>query len=532
MMQDLSKLGRYRRLSRENKRLKRRMVLASMIFVGTACGVLYLVRDNHSGYTTRDPTRRENGDDARQPGQQHRDHHNRILRNNSVARRTSAVLAGTEDKSVGDVEDGKHQRGREMSAVMTFEGMQQQAKNVDEGRLLASGTCNEETAGAGMTIMYVVGIIYSFLGLAIVCDEFFQTSLEIISEVLKLTPDVAGATFLAAGSSAPELFTSLSDAFGAANSTGTGTIVGSAMFNILVIVALSAAVAGQNGNSIFIDWRPVCRDVTFYCYSILILCLVFLDSEVQWWEGFIMVTSYGFYIVFMKYNTVILGHCQSTKIGITDEQPGAGAAPGANPDDVANAVKAVNTAKRASHGGSAEAGEITAKVSPSPAQDNGKTGDGSADNAGAAEKDKTANPTRKSATLGVRNRVERRKSGGLTATDSQPEGSAVLTKGDSSKGLVGADQNQAVADEEAGLADATAAAAAAATAATTATGAAGETGADSAAGGAGMAGADGKEGAHGGAEEGEESRFTWPDRLSDQVREAICSSCFPLKLKD
>ncbi len=35
----------------------------------------------------------------------------------------------------------------------------------------------------------------------------YSQALEAISMSLKLTPDVAGATFLAAGSSAPELFT-------------------------------------------------------------------------------------------------------------------------------------------------------------------------------------------------------------------------------------------------------------------------------------------------------------------------------------
>lgn len=47
-----------------------------------------------------------------------------------------------------------------------------------------------------------------------------------VFQVLELTPDVAGATFLAAGSSAPELFTSIADVFGPSNSIGVGTIVG------------------------------------------------------------------------------------------------------------------------------------------------------------------------------------------------------------------------------------------------------------------------------------------------------------------
>lgn len=58
-----------------------------------------------------------------------------------------------------------------------------------------------------------------------VCDDFFVPSLEVIVEKLKLSEDVAGATFMAAGSSAPELFTSL---MGVAQETdvGVGTIVG------------------------------------------------------------------------------------------------------------------------------------------------------------------------------------------------------------------------------------------------------------------------------------------------------------------
>ena len=64
-----------------------------------------------------------------------------------------------------------------------------------------------------------------FTALAIVCDDFFVPSLELISEKLQLSVDFAGATFMASGSSAPELFTSVA---GVAVETdvGVGTIVG------------------------------------------------------------------------------------------------------------------------------------------------------------------------------------------------------------------------------------------------------------------------------------------------------------------
>ena len=358
-------------------------------------------------------------------------------------------------------------------------------------RILASGYCTGAVDNAGTMILYIAGVVYCFLGLAIVCDEFFQTSLEIISEVLGLTPDVAGATFLAAGSSAPELFTSLADAFGNANSTGTGTIVGSAMFNILVIVALSAAVAGSNGASIHIDWRPVCRDIVFYSYSIAILALVFLDEEVQWWEGLIMFLSYVLYIVFMKYNSRILSHCQPPKIGITDDQHAADA-------DVAAAVAAVAGAKRPSLAGGAGAGEDTAKVTPMPQENTAspEAGGVGAGEAAAAAAAGATNSPRKSVTLGIRNRVERRLSGGSASGS------------DENKPLVLADQNQATADEESGDAAGKAAGAA--------------SGADGAAGGAAASPADGEKGGKADEEDEEdESRFAWPEKRTDQVGEPV-----------
>ena len=66
---------------------------------------------------------------------------------------------------------------------------------------------------------------YMYPGLAIVCDDFFAPSLEAISERLNLSENVAGATFMAAGSSAPELFTSVAGV-AISSDVGVGTVVG------------------------------------------------------------------------------------------------------------------------------------------------------------------------------------------------------------------------------------------------------------------------------------------------------------------
>ncbi|KAL4227270.1 hypothetical protein ACF0H5_012716 [Mactra antiquata] len=80
----------------------------------------------------------------------------------------------------------------------------------------------------GAVILHVICLIYMFVALAIVCDEFFVPSLDVIIDKFGLSEDVAGATFMAAGGSAPELFTSLIGVFFARNNVGIGTIVGSA----------------------------------------------------------------------------------------------------------------------------------------------------------------------------------------------------------------------------------------------------------------------------------------------------------------
>ena len=83
-----------------------------------------------------------------------------------------------------------------------------------------------------------------FGALALVCDDYFVPSLEQITNKLHMGSDVAGATFMAAGSSAPELFTSIIGVFITKSDIGLGTIVGSAVFNILFIVAMCGLFAG------------------------------------------------------------------------------------------------------------------------------------------------------------------------------------------------------------------------------------------------------------------------------------------------
>eukprot|EP01052_Picozoa_sp_SAG31_P073610 SAG31_NODE_32647_length_353_cov_0.807087_1_plen_78_part_01 len=62
-------------------------------------------------------------------------------------------------------------------------------------------------------MLYIVLTLYACYGLALCCDEYFVASLEILVERLALPSDVAGATFMAAGTSSPELFVAAASIF-------------------------------------------------------------------------------------------------------------------------------------------------------------------------------------------------------------------------------------------------------------------------------------------------------------------------------
>ncbi|XP_054986604.1 sodium/potassium/calcium exchanger 4 isoform X1 [Sorex araneus] len=151
----------------------------------------------------------------------------------------------------------------------------------------------------GAVLLHILGALYMFYALAIVCDDFFVPSLEKICEKLHLSEDVAGATFMAAGSSTPELFASIIGVFITHGDVGVGTIVGSAVFNILCIIGVCGLFAGQ---VVRLTWWAVCRDSVYYTLSVIVLIAFIYDEEIVWWEGLVLIVLYVFYILIMKYN--------------------------------------------------------------------------------------------------------------------------------------------------------------------------------------------------------------------------------------
>ncbi|XP_061130919.1 sodium/potassium/calcium exchanger 2-like [Syngnathus typhle] len=154
----------------------------------------------------------------------------------------------------------------------------------------------------GFVVFHMFGMLYMFIALAIVCDEFFVPALTVITEKLEISDDVAGATFMAAGGSAPELFTSVIGVFVSHSNVGIGTIVGSAVFNILFVIGMCAIFSKEVLN---LTWWPLFRDVSFYIVGLLMLIYFFLDNEITLTESISLLMCYLTYVTFMKFNAKV-----------------------------------------------------------------------------------------------------------------------------------------------------------------------------------------------------------------------------------
>ncbi|XP_054034073.1 sodium/potassium/calcium exchanger 2 isoform X2 [Dryobates pubescens] len=187
-------------------------------------------------------------------------------------------------------------------ASMKYEAQQDNATDDHAKGEYPEDLFSLEERRKGAVILHVIGMIYMFIALAIVCDEFFVPSLTVITEKLAISDDVAGATFMAAGGSAPELFTSLIGVFISHSNVGIGTIVGSAVFNILFVIGMCALFSKEILN---LTWWPLFRDVSFYIIDLILLIIFFLDNLIMWWESLTLLTAYFFYVTFMKFNVQV-----------------------------------------------------------------------------------------------------------------------------------------------------------------------------------------------------------------------------------
>ncbi|XP_023310200.1 sodium/potassium/calcium exchanger 3-like [Anoplophora glabripennis] len=152
----------------------------------------------------------------------------------------------------------------------------------------------------GFVVLHALLACYLFTLLAIVCDDYFVPAIKKFCDNLHMKEDIAGATFMATASSSPELFINCVGTFVTEGDLGVGTVVGSAVFNILAV----PACCGLFSNMVLeVEWWPISRDSTMYGISVVLLIVVLQDGRIYLYEALMLVLAYSLYILLMCYNS-------------------------------------------------------------------------------------------------------------------------------------------------------------------------------------------------------------------------------------
>lgn len=140
-----------------------------------------------------------------------------------------------------------------------------------------------------LSIAYIlIGVIAVLWG----ADKFTDGAAA-IARKMNIPEIVIGLTIVAMGTSAPELFTSVVSALKGSTGLALGNIVGSNIFNSLLIVGAAAAVA-----PISISQATIVKDIPFALVSSLLLTAVCLDDNLTRIDSLLLLIGFALFLAY------------------------------------------------------------------------------------------------------------------------------------------------------------------------------------------------------------------------------------------
>jgi Ca2+/Na+ antiporter len=143
-----------------------------------------------------------------------------------------------------------------------------------------------------------LAIVVCFVALAIVCDEYLAPALELLVERLGVPHDVASATFLALGSSAPEISINCMATLHGKVEMSLGAVLGSGVIAYTVIPA--SCVLVSRGQVLRLELIPLVRDVTAFSISTLLFVAFTVQGEFTTGKDSLLVGLFFVYLLVLK----------------------------------------------------------------------------------------------------------------------------------------------------------------------------------------------------------------------------------------
>ena len=148
----------------------------------------------------------------------------------------------------------------------------------------------------GNTHLNTLTIVLFALGLVLLVAgaELLVRGASRLAVAVGISPLVVGLTVVAFGTSSPELAVSVQSAFAGNADIAIGNVVGSNIFNVLLILGLSAAVA-----PLVVAQQLVRLDVPLLIGVSVLLWVFCADGSLARWEAIILAAGVAFYTIFL-----------------------------------------------------------------------------------------------------------------------------------------------------------------------------------------------------------------------------------------
>ena len=138
-------------------------------------------------------------------------------------------------------------------------------------------------------VLLLVGFVLLIKG-----ADFFVEGSSSLARILRIPSVIIGLTIVAMGTSAPEASVSINAALARSNDIAISNVVGSNIFNGLVVVGVCAVLAAFQTNKDILK-----RDMPLNIFVSAILCLMFLDGKLSRTEGILLLAGMILYLCFM-----------------------------------------------------------------------------------------------------------------------------------------------------------------------------------------------------------------------------------------
>lgn len=147
--------------------------------------------------------------------------------------------------------------------------------------------------GYGFLVLLLVVLFYL---LGDTASEYFCSSLEGLSRLLKLSPTIAGVTLLSLGNGAPDVFASLVSFTGSGTqSVGLNTVLGGASFVTCIVVGIISFFVHKR--HFRLDKSAFIRDACFLILVLLFLLAILINGEINLWGALGYLSTYVAYVV-------------------------------------------------------------------------------------------------------------------------------------------------------------------------------------------------------------------------------------------